>query len=102
MNLDNVARTIWAQLNELAITPLAQFFSVLDQGDRTVLYVLLASAAAVGFILGRRRIRRIGGRRFPKFQNSGEAQVSDVLRAHFVPPDYHLMNHVTLRMDDGT
>ena len=28
--------------------------------------------------------------------------MSRVLRSHFGPPDYHLMNHVTIRMDDGT
>ena len=102
VNLDDLAQTIWARLNELAITPLAQLFRGLDQGGRTVLYVLLATAAAVGFVIGRRRTIRIGGRRFPKIQNSGEALVSRVLRSHFGPPDYHLMNHVTIRMDDGT
>lgn len=110
MNLDDLAQTIWARLNELAITPLAQFYRGLDQGERTVLYVLLAAAAIVGFVIGRRRVVggrrrrtiRIGGRGFPAFQNSGEALVSDVLGSHFGPPDYHLMNHVTIRMDDGT
>lgn len=28
--------------------------------------------------------------------------MSRVLRSEFASPDYHLMNHVTLRMDDGT
>jgi hypothetical protein len=108
VNLDDFAQTIWAWLNELAITPLAQFFRGLDQGERTVLYVLLATAAVLGFVLGRRRTNRdgvyriFGARRFPTFQNSGEARVSHVLRSHFGPPDYHLMNHVTIRMDDGT
>lgn len=102
VNLDDLAQRIWARLNELAITPLAQFFRGLDQGDRTVLYVLLATAAAVGFVIGRRRTIRIGGRRVPTIQNSGEALVSRVLLSHFGPPDYHLMNHVTIRMDDGT
>ena len=44
----------------------------------------------------------MGALRFPQFQNNGEALVSRVLRSHFGPPDYHLMNHVTIRMDDGT
>jgi hypothetical protein len=118
VNLDDLAQTLWARLNELAISPLAQFLEGLGEDDRTVLYVLLASAAAVGFVMGRRRsgragrrrpgrmgrrwFSRIGGRRFPVFQNDGEALVSQVLRSHFGPPDYHLMNHVTIRMDDGT
>lgn len=102
VNLNDLAQTIWARLNELAIAPLAQFVRGLDQGDRTVLYVLLATAVAVGFVIGRRRAIRIGGWRLPRIQNTGEALVSRVLRSHFRPPDYHLMNHVTIRMDDGT
>ena len=110
MHLDDLAQTIWARLNELAITPLVQFYCGLDHGDRTVLYVLLAAAAIVGFVIGGRRVvgglghptTRIGRRGFPTLQNIGEALVSDVLGSHFGPPDYHLMNHVTIRMDDGT
>lgn len=108
MHLENLAESLWARLNELVITPVAQFYRGLDQGERTVLYVLLAAAAVVGFVVGRRRINRdgvyriLGLRRLPKFQNSGEARVSRVLRSHFRPPDYHLMSHVTIRMDDGT
>ncbi|MEP6836323.1 MAG: nuclease-related domain-containing protein [Gemmatimonas sp.] len=62
----------------------------------------------MGFILGRYRPvraqsnRTFGAWRFPKFQNRGEALVSHVLRSHFCTPDYHLMNHVTIQMDDGT
>ena len=105
---DDLAQSISARFNEPAIQPVAQFFLGLNQGDRTVLYVLLATAGALGFVIGRRRTVRIGGRRtfgawrFPTFQNSGEALVSRVLLSHFGPPDYHLMNHVTIRLDDGT
>jgi len=80
--------------------PVAQFFLGLDQGERTVLCVLLAAAAVLGFLIGRRRTS--GAWRFAQFQNSGEALVSRVLLSHFGPPDYHLMNHVTIRMEDGT
>jgi len=107
VNLDDLAETIWARLNELAIIPLAQFVGSLDQGERIVLYVLLATAAAVGFLIGRicigrTGIIRLGVRRSPTAQNIGEALVSRLLLSHFCPPDYHLMNHVTIRMDDGT
>jgi len=34
--------------------------------------------------------------------NCGEELVSRVVLAHFRAPDYHLMNHVTQRMNDGT
>lgn len=108
MTTGDLARSIWTQLNDLAVRPLARFFMALHQRDRSVLYVLLATSAALGFIMGRRRAVRSGPRRtfgawrLPTFQNSGEALVSRVLLSHFGPPDYHLMNHVTIRMDDGT
>jgi hypothetical protein len=108
VNLDDLAQRIVALPGDLGLRSLREFFLRLSAGDRSVLYVLLAAAALLGFVLGRRRTVR-GGRygtfgalRFPRFQNSGEALVSRVLRSHFGPPDYHLMNHVTIRMDDGT
>jgi len=93
----------------LAVQPLAHFFLGLRKGDRTVLYVLLAAALALGFLIGRRRrtfpsrhAPTFSWRHAPTFQNSGEALVSQVLLSEFGPPDYHLMNHVTIQMDDGT
>lgn len=110
MNLDELAQTIRTRLNELAFAPIAQFYGGLDEQGRAVLYVFIAAAAAMGFVLGARRVRpsrrrrsiRIGRRGFPTFQNHGEALVSDLVASTFGPPDYHLMNHVTLQMDDGT
>jgi hypothetical protein len=64
------------------------------QDNRTVLYILLA--LAFGFVIGlRHRRRRL-------FQTRGEALVARAVRANFGPPDYHLLNHVTLRLKDGT
>lgn len=100
MNFDDFARSVSALFNDLAVQPLAQFFLGLSKGDRTVLYVLLAAAVALGFLIGRRRTFR--ARHAPTFQNTGEALVSGVLLSEFGPPDYHLMNHVTIQMDDGT
>lgn len=108
MNLDDLAQSILALLNDLALHPLKEFFFGLNTGDRPVLYVLLATAAFVGFTFGTRRAvrtagyRTFGAWRFPAFQNSGEALVSRVLLSHFGHPDHHLMNHVTVRLDDGT
>jgi hypothetical protein len=95
-------------LYDLLILPLKEFFEALDAGERSVLYFLLAGATVLGFVLGRRGsprargFRTFGSWRFPSFQNTGEELVTRVLLAHFRAPDYHLMNHVTLRMDDGT
>ena len=38
----------------------------------------------------------------PSFQNDGEARLSSEIRSHFVAPNYHLMNHITLQLKDGT
>lgn len=66
--------------------------------ERTILYILLA--LAVGFLIGRYRGSRASYS--ASFQNRGEALLSRVALTNFGPPDYHLMNHVTLRMNDGT
>jgi hypothetical protein len=60
-----------------------------------LLYILVALAA--GFVIGRYRAYRAF-----TFQNRGEALLSRAVLKNFGPPDYHLMNHVTLRMNDGT
>jgi hypothetical protein len=100
VNFDNLARSLAALFKHFAAQPLAHFLHGLSKGDRAVLYVLLAAELALGFLIGRRRTFRLG--RAPTFQNKGEALVSRVLVAQFSPPDYHLMNHVTIQMDDGT
>lgn len=61
-------------------------------------YILIAFG--IGFTLG------VGlafaGNRASRYQNRGEELVADVLRGKFPPPDYHLLNHITLRLKDGT
>ena len=65
--------------------------------EATVLMVAFV-AGIVGFVLGR-WVRRY---QTQAFQNRGEARVSQALNARFAAPDYHLLNHVTLRLADGT
>jgi hypothetical protein len=62
----------------------------------TLLYIFIALAVAfgVGFAFGQDRTH--------SFQNSGEARFSRLTREHFCAPDYHLMNHITLQLEDGT
>lgn len=57
-------------------------------------YILIA--LVLGFALGRFWIRA------NSFQNTGEKLLSGTARQHFRAPDYHLLNHVTLQMTDGT
>jgi hypothetical protein len=66
-----------------------------DWRQHALLYILLA--VAVGFVIGRYRAYRAF-----TFQNRGEALLSRATLKNFGSPDYHLMNHVTLRMKDGT
>lgn len=69
-----------------------------DWKQHAILYILLA--LAIGFAIG----RYLAGRayRSSSFQNHGEALLSRVALTNFGPPDYHLMNHVTLQLKDGT
>ncbi|MEQ1855911.1 MAG: nuclease-related domain-containing protein [Longimicrobiales bacterium] len=107
MNVDEIICGVSDHVAAIAIR-FKWFFLGLDTPSRWILCALLATAAALGFAMGRRRPatkREHRGFRawgFRTFQNSGEAEVSRVLLSLFRPPDYHLMNHVTLRMEDGT
>jgi hypothetical protein len=56
--------------------------------------VALLIPVAVGFLLGRYRTR--------VFQNRGESVLSRALKRRFTPPDYHLLNHLTLPVSGGT
>jgi hypothetical protein len=55
-------------------------------------------AFAIGFVVG--RFQTYAQAR--AFQNRGEARLSRALTMRFVAPDYHLLNHVTLRLGDET
>ena len=58
------------------------------------LIVLLLLATGIGFLMGRKRSGSP--------QNRGEAAVKTALQSNFTSPDYHLLNNVTLRLEDGT
>ena len=66
-----------------------------SRDNRTILYILFALVA--GFVIGRYRALRAFA-----YQNRGEALVSHVVQTNFGFPGYHLMNHVTLQLKDGT
>lgn len=66
--------------------------------EATTLIVALV-ALAVGYIIGRRRTNYFSTY---YFQNRGEAALSRALLGRFMPPDYHLLNHVTLRHEGET
>ena len=62
------------------------------------IYLLFGLALAISYVLGRYHARY----RTSKFQNTGEALVSRALHSNFKAPDYHLLNHITLKLKDGT
>lgn len=60
----------------------------------TLVYVLVAFL--IGLTLSRYRANR------DHYQNRGEELLSSAVLVNFKPPDYHLLNHVTLPVKDGT
>jgi len=62
------------------------------------LLIVVLVALVVGYLLGRYHSRY----RTYAFQNRGEARLSRALQKRFAAPDYHLLNHVTLRLKDET
>ena len=62
------------------------------------LYLVIALALAISYALGRFHARY----RTSTFQNRGEALVSRELQSNFNGPDYHLLNHITLKLKNGT
>lgn len=97
MDLDDLAQRVSALFSDAVVQPLSQFFLSLRQDDWIVLISLFGGAVAIGYVLGRTRAYHE-----TVFQNRGESLVSRVVLKNFGPPDYHLINHVTLQMEDGT
>ena len=56
--------------------------------------VALASGCVLGYALARYRAA--------SFQNRGDALVRLAIQARFEAPDFHLLNHITLQLGDGT
>jgi hypothetical protein len=77
------------------IQRLPTLLPVWAQDNSTALYILVA--LVVGFVVGRYRASRASA-----YQYRGEALLSREVQANFGAPDYHLLNHVTLRLEDGT
>ncbi|MEN9537899.1 MAG: hypothetical protein RLZZ126_134 [Pseudomonadota bacterium] len=98
LDLSNLVQSVAANISHLVTHGLAQPIFDLKHSGGMLLYVLLA--LAVGFVFGR-WCTGLVRHRFA-FQNHGEATVSGAVLADFNSPKYHLMNHVTLRMPDGT
>lgn len=61
-------------------------------------YSYILGALAIGCLLG----YGFGRYRSHSFQNRGESLVSHAIQAKFGSSNYHLLNHITLKLKDGT
>lgn len=98
MNLDDFAQWISEVSTDAVVQRLSKPLIHWAQDNRTILYILIG--LAVGFVIGRYRAYR--AYHASAYQNRGEALLSRAVQANFGPPDYHLMNHITLQLNDGT
>ena len=62
------------------------------------IFVFVLLAFVLGYALGRLHARHHA----LSFQNRGESRVSHMIQAQFAAPDFHLLNHITLQLPDGT
>jgi hypothetical protein len=95
LDLNDLAHSISAVSNQEVVQHVSQRLLDWNLDKWTILYILVA--LAFGFVIGRNRASST-----TSFQNHSEALVSRVVLTSFGPPDYHLMNHITLPMNDGT
>jgi len=65
-------------------------------------FLYSAIALVIGFIAGYWQRGVVHCRNEKRFQNHGEALLSKTLQKHFGRPDYHLLNHITLKHGDVT
>jgi len=96
MDLNDLKQGITTLANQPITDRLSQLVDGWEYNNWMSFYVIFA--LIIGFIIGRRSAysRNFG------FQNFGEALLSHNVLANFAPPDYHLMNHITIQMSDGT
>jgi hypothetical protein len=96
--LDDIAQRISVGSTRGEVQRLAKLVLDWTQHNRTALYILLAFA--VGFVIGRYRAALAS--LASGYQNRGEALLTHLLQTYFSSPDYHLMNHITLQLKNGT
>ena len=65
-----------------------------DYTLEVTVFIAIVVALIIGLVLGRYKTYA--------FQDRSEVRLSRALKIKFVAPDYHLLNHVTLRLEDRT
>ena len=77
-------------------------FLLAAQRHQVTIWLYVFISFAFGAVFGRFLGVGIDRFRAMQYQNRGEVLVSRALQANFTSPDYHLLNHVTIRLSDGT
>lgn len=98
VNHSNFAQSSFTFLEHETVQRISGLVLNWTQDNSDVLFIILA--LVFGYTVGCSRASRKF--RALAFQNRGESLVSQALLTNFRPPDYHLMNHITLRTRDGT
>ena len=76
--------------------------NILNLAETHSASLYIVGALLLGIFVGFRWASGAGFGYRRSFQNSGEELLSIEIQENFAPPDYHLMNHVTVRIGDGT
>jgi len=98
VNLDDLKESIYALINHPGIQSALQFLR--DWSPEGWVLPYFAMLVMAGFLLGRYRYSLAA--RVSAYQNRSEALLSSFIMSNFPPPDYHLMNHITLDLPDGS
>lgn len=82
---------------------LLRFDRLIDARSKLEIALMIAVpfALAKGFAIGF-SARKYREHKEWAMQNLGEARLSRDVKTRFSPPNYHLLNHITLRLEDGT
>ena len=105
MDIDDLKDKFFYLVDHPAVQTIYQLLRDWKPDNWVILYII--SAFVIGFLIARRRqsVARFYKRllsRYSTYQNHGEFILSNTLMNDFKAPDYHLMNHITLELPDGT
>lgn len=98
MKLDDLKEGIYGLIDHPETQRALQFLHDWSPDGWVLPYFAILVVA--GFLVG--RYRNSLDARVSAYQNRSEALLSSFVMSNFIPPDYHLMNHITLELPDGS
>ena len=99
MDLDGLKQKFLNLTDHPEVQSIFQFLHDWKPDSWVIPYLLFTFVA--GILIGP-RYRQYKVQRTSTYQNGGEELLSSILMSNFKPPDYHMMNHITLELPDGT